>query len=105
MLALICFFFTVSARKLSATPTEIIGYLAAFSTTAAFIPQVLHVWKRKSARDISLGMFLLFSVGVLLWLIYGVLIASRPIEIANGITLALSLAVLILKLRYDRNRL
>jgi len=57
-------------------------------------------WQRKSARDISLTMFLLFSFGVACWLVYG--IDSGPITAANAITLALALAILALKLRYDR---
>ena len=82
--------------------TELLGTLAAICSTVSFIPQLLRVWRRKSAKDISLGMFLLFSFGVLLWLIYGTLIGSRPVIAANGATLILSVAILLLKLRYDR---
>jgi len=76
-----------------------IGSLAAILTTIAFIPQVLKTWKTRSAQDISLWMFLLFSSGVLLWLIYGVLLDAVPIIVANGITLCLSASILILKIR------
>jgi MtN3 and saliva related transmembrane protein len=65
------------------------------------MPQLLHVWRRKSARDISLTMFLLFSFGLACWLIYGIGIGSLPIIAANTVTLALALAILALKLRYD----
>jgi MtN3 and saliva related transmembrane protein len=78
-----------------------IGSVAAFCTTLSFLPQLIHVWRRKSAQDISLGMFLLFSFGVACWLIYGIGIGSAPITVANAITLALALAILTLKLRYD----
>lgn len=76
-----------------------IGTLAGVMTTIAFIPQVGKTWRTGSARDISLLMFLLFSSGVLLWLIYGILLQAMPIIIANGITLALSLSILVMKLR------
>jgi MtN3 and saliva related transmembrane protein len=76
-----------------------IGTLAGIFTTIAFIPQVTKTWKTKSAGDISLLMFLLFSSGVLLWLIYGVLLHALPIIVANGITLSLSASILVLKLK------
>lgn len=77
--------------------TNIIGTLAGMLTTIAFIPQVIKTWRTRSAQDISLFMFLLFSTGVLLWLIYGLILDAMPIIIANGITLALSLSILALK--------
>ena len=82
--------------------TEGIGNTAAVCTTVSFVPQLIRVWRRKSADDISLIMFLLFSTGVALWLVYGLLIGSFPIAAANTVTLALALAILVLKLRYDR---
>ena len=77
------------------------GMIAATSTTLCFVPQLLRVWRRKSAGDISLVMFLLFSFGVFCWLVYGLAIGSLPVVAANALTLALSLAILALKLRYD----
>ncbi len=79
-----------------------IGSTAAACTTISFLPQLIRVWRRKSARDISLTMFLLFSFGVACWLVYGIGIGSGPIAAANAVTLALALAILALKLRYDR---
>ena len=81
------------------TPT-LIGLSAGSLTTLAFAPQALKTWRSKSANDISLGMFLLFSTGVLLWLIYGILIDALPVILANAITLLLSTAILIMKLRF-----
>ena len=81
--------------------TESIGSVAAICTTISFVPQLLRVWRRKSADDISLTMFLLFSFGVALWLIYGLRVGSGPVIAANAVTLVLALAILILKLRYD----
>jgi MtN3 and saliva related transmembrane protein len=84
--------------------TEMIGTVAAVCTTISFVPQLVRVLRRKSADDISLGMFLFFSLGVFLWLIYGIRIHSLPVMEANAITLVLSVAILILKLHYDRRR-
>ena len=78
---------------------NITGSLAGGLTTIAFIPQVVRTWKTRSAQDISLFMFLLFSCGVLLWLVYGILLHALPIIVANGITLALSTSILAMKVR------
>jgi MtN3 and saliva related transmembrane protein len=87
---------------LSAQEVDNIGFVAAFCTTFAFVPQLVRVLKLRSARDISLGTFLLFSVGVFLWLLYGIYSGSRPVIASNAVTLGLSLSILYLKLRYDR---
>jgi len=79
------------------------GFVAAFCTTAAFVPQLVRVVRLKSARDISLRMFLLFSLGVALWLVYGIRLRSWPMIASNSVTLGLSLSILFLKLKYDRN--
>lgn len=78
--------------------TETIGLLAGGCTTLAFLPQVLQVWRTRSTRDISLGMYAIFCTGVLLWLIYGLLINSVPIIMANGVTLILATSILTMKL-------
>lgn len=83
-------------------PLDLIGSAAALSTTISFLPQLFRVWQRKSARDISLTMFLLFSFGLACWLVYGIGIGSLPIILANVATLILALAILVLKLLYDR---
>lgn len=80
--------------------TEVIGGAAAILTTSAFIPQVWKVWKTRHTHDISLLMYTLFTCGVALWLVYGALLGSWPIIIANAITLLLAGAVLMLKLRF-----
>ena len=81
-------------------PIDPIGYLAATLTTVAFIPQVLHTWRLRSANGISLGMYVVFTLGVVLWLLYGVLLGAWPIIIANAVTLALTTSVLVLAVRY-----
>jgi MtN3 and saliva related transmembrane protein len=79
---------------------EWIGGIAATLTTCSFIPQVWRVWKTRHTKDISLLMYTLFTVGVALWLVYGILLGVWPIIIANSITLLLAGTVLVLKLRF-----
>ena len=79
----------------------LVGYLAGFLTTLAFVPQVLKTWKSKSASDLSLGMFSVFSLGVLCWLIYGILLAEVPMILWNTVTLILALALMVMKLKFD----
>ncbi|HEX9201410.1 MAG TPA: SemiSWEET transporter [Acidobacteriaceae bacterium] len=86
----------------SATPVEVLGFVAAICTTAAFLPQLVRIVRLRSARDVSLPTFLLLSVGVFLWLLYGLYIGSRPVIASNVVTLVLSVSILVLKLRYDR---
>ena len=85
------------------TAVEWTGFAAAFCTTTAFVPQLARVLRLKSARDISLPTFLLFSLGVFLWLLYGIYTGSRPVIASNAVTLVLSLSILYFKLKYDRN--
>lgn len=80
--------------------TDLIGYCAALLTTIAFVPQAHHSWKTRDLSGISLPMYGLFSLGVLSWLVYGLLIDSWPIIAANAITLILACAVLILKIKH-----
>ena len=78
-----------------------LGYLAAFSTTVAFIPQAVKVYKTKRTKDISLGMFSLLIAGFVLWLWYGILLSSYPIILANSVTLIIAIYILITKLKLD----
>mgnify|MGYP005841963051 CR=1 FL=1 len=80
--------------------TNLIGFTAASLTTIAFIPQVIQVWRSRSTKDIALPMLITFITGVSLWLIYGLLVNSAPIYIANIITLGLNLIILRFKLKY-----
>jgi len=77
-----------------------IGLLAGLCTTAAFLPQVIKTLRSRSTRDISLGMFLVFTIGVALWLTYGLFVGDLPLILANGVTLVLAAAILVLKLRH-----
>jgi MtN3 and saliva related transmembrane protein len=78
----------------------IIGLIAAFGTTASFIPQAIKTIQTKNTSGISLGMYALFTFGTLCWLIYGILSHSLPVTIANAITLLFSSIILIYKIRY-----
>ena len=77
-----------------------LGYFAGFLTTIAFIPQVVKVWTSKSTSDISLIMFVVFTFGVLFWLIYGVIINDYALVISNFVTFSLSLSILVAKILY-----
>ena len=79
---------------------DLVGALAGTLTTISFIPQVLKIWSSRSAADISMGMFSLFALGVSLWLFYGLSIHSSPIIASNSVTLILSLAIIIMKIRF-----
>jgi MtN3 and saliva related transmembrane protein len=79
---------------------EVIGYCAAFLTTIAFLPQAIRSWRSRDLSGISLGMYALFTFGVGLWLIYGLIIEKWPLILANSMTFALALSILLLKLRH-----
>ena len=81
--------------------TTILGYVAGALTTMSLLPQVMKMWNTKSARDVSLGMFLIFSVGISLWIAYGVSLHSMPIIIANTVSLLLGFIVLGMKLKFN----
>jgi MtN3 and saliva related transmembrane protein len=78
----------------------VLGLVAAALTVIAFFPQLMKTWKTKSTRDISLGMFSAFCVGVLLWFFYGISISDLPVIIANLLTFIQALIILMFKLKY-----
>jgi MtN3 and saliva related transmembrane protein len=82
-----------------------IGFIAAFCTTVSFIPQAIKVWKTKKTDDISFGMFLLMSIGVGLWIVYGLIIASIPVISANALTLILAVYILVMKVKLNGKNL
>jgi MtN3 and saliva related transmembrane protein len=79
---------------------NLLGLMAGTLCTISFLPQVIQIWKTKSARDVSLGMFLIFSAGITLWAYYGLLVHSIPIIVANAVTLVLSVVIIGFKLKY-----
>ena len=86
---------------LSPHTIEMIGFGAAMLTTYAFVPQMFRIVKLRSAKEISLGTFSIYGVGVLLWLVYGVSKGSMPMILSNSASLLLSIGILILKIKYD----
>ena len=82
---------------------ELMGYVAGTLTTLAFVPQVVKSWRTKSVGDLSFVTLTAFTIGVLLWLLYGMALRSMPVIAANGVTLVLGGLLVGLKLRYDRD--
>lgn len=78
------------------------GYAAATLTTLSFVPQAWHTFRTRDVRGISLGMYSAFTLGVALWLIYGVMLGAWPVIVANAITLALAAAILAMKIVLGR---
>ena len=83
------------------TLPDAIGFGAATCTTVAFVPQVLKIWRTRAAADVSLLMYVVFFIGLMQWFTYGLLLGSWPIILANAVTMALTAAVLALKLRFS----
>lgn len=78
-----------------------IGSVAALCTTGAFVPQVIRVVRLKHAEEISLATFVAFSAGTFAWLVYGLLINSLPVVVANAATCALSVSIVLVRLKYS----
>ena len=81
-------------------PIEIQGLVAGTITSVTFLPQVVKIWQTKSAKDLSLMMLLLLMLGVVLWLIYGLVVMSTAIIYTNSMVLAMSLIMLYFKLKF-----
>ena len=81
---------------------ETLGYAAAILTTGSFVPQALHTLRTRDVSGISLGMYGTFTVGVTLWLAYGLVLREWPIVVANVVTLGLALTILCVKIVEDR---
>jgi len=79
---------------------EFIGTIAATLTTAAYIPQTIKVLREKHTKSISLGMYVMITLGIAMWLVYGLMIESPSLIIANGLTLVMSVVILLMKLRH-----
>ncbi|MGD0038489.1 MAG: SemiSWEET transporter [Bacteroidota bacterium] len=79
---------------------EVLGVLAAIGTTSSFIPQAYKVFKTKKTEDLSLGMFILFCGGTILWVIYGVIIISFPVVLVNSVTFVIAFYILIMKIKH-----
>lgn len=85
---------------MTVTVPEWIGYCAAALTTLSFLPQAWLTFRTRDVRGISLGMYSVFTLGVALWFLYGLLVGAWPIVAANAVTLVLATTILCMKLRY-----
>ena len=83
---------------------DTLGYAAATLTTASFVPQAWLIFRSRNVSGISLAMYSVFTLGIALWLLYGLLIEAWPIVIANVVTFALAAAILVMKLALGRKR-
>ena len=83
---------------------DLFGFLAALLTTFAFLPKLYKTWQTKSADDVSLIMLILFTTGLVCWIIYGLKINSIPILAANIITFIFNFSILVLKILYRKNK-
>lgn len=81
---------------------DFVGYCAATLTTFSFLPQALHTFRTRDVSGISLGMYSSFTLGIALWLVYGILVKAWPVVAANAVTLVLALAILGMKLHFGR---
>jgi MtN3 and saliva related transmembrane protein len=81
---------------------DIIGFAAAVLTTISFLPQALHTYRTRDVAGISLAMYSAFTLGIALWLVYGLFLGARPVILANAVTLLLATAILAMKIRYSR---
>lgn len=77
-----------------------LGLLAGTCTTFSFVPQLIKILRSRSTADISLWMYIVFSTGILMWLIYGLLIKDIPIIVANAVALFITITILSLKIKY-----
>ena len=78
----------------------IVGMIAATCTTVAFVPQIIKIYRSKHARDLSLPMYLFFTFGVIMWLIYGIMAGSLPVILANAVTVIFCMYIIAMKLKY-----
>lgn len=76
------------------------GYVAAALTTVAFVPQAAKTIRSKDTSSISLWMYVVFTIGIGFWLVYGISLQSWPMILSNIVTFALSATILALKLKY-----
>jgi len=90
----------MTTNLLSADLIQALGLIAACFTTLAFVPQAIRAVRTRQTKDISLMTFLMLVIGILLWLVYGLMIGDLPLILSNAVTLGLASAILAVKLRY-----
>ena len=77
-----------------------LGLVAAVLTTSSFLPQVIQCWKTKETKDVSLSMYLILTIGTLMWTLYGIVLQAPPVYLANAITSCLTIFMIYLKIRH-----
>jgi len=90
----------IPLQAMPLTTVDALGFIAGALTTSAFVPQVLKSWQTRDLSGVSLRMYSLFTLGVALWLVYGIVLMSWPVIVCNAITLALAGGVLFMKIRH-----
>lgn len=80
--------------------TEIIGLIAGACTTFSFLPQIYKIWRERSAKDISINMYIAYCIGLSIWVLYGFLLSAPAIIVANGVTLIFAFLILIMKIMW-----
>lgn len=85
------------------TLADILGYAAAVGTTCAFIPQAYKVFKTKKTNDLSVGTFLMFCTGLILWVVYGFVVMTIPIILANSLTFVMAFYILVMIFKHGKN--
>ena len=78
-----------------------IGYAAGALTTLSFLPQSVKAWRSRSTKDISMLMFMTLTIGIICWLVYGILLGDYPLIIANAFTLVIAASIIIAKVKFD----
>ena len=79
---------------------DVVGIVAALFTTASFLPQAIRIFKTKSTKDLSIMMYIMFVAGIFLWMVYGILLKSLPLILANSVTLCFAAGILLMKIRF-----
>ena len=81
-------------------PPDVLGYIGGILVVISLLPQVIKSWKTKLTRDISLWRYIIYCIGLIIWIYYAFIIRNGPVGVMNGVGLALALSVLYLKLKY-----
>ncbi len=79
---------------------DILGYVAGILVVISLLPQVVKSWKTKSTRDISLSRYIIYVIGLILWVAYAVIIQNGPVAVMNGVGLVLAVSILYLKIKH-----
>lgn len=79
---------------------DILGYIAGILVVISLLPQAIKSWKTKSTQDISLWRYIIYTIGLILWIVYAVIVKNGPVAAMNSVGLLLALFILCLKLKY-----